>query len=76
MSHCAPYEIERLLHHMPAVAQLAENDFAKGFAASIVKQSRRRNWKPSPKQLPIMRELVTDLFTHRGNEGGDYDVIE
>ena len=34
-SNVNPYEVERLLHHMPAVAAKAENDFARGFAASV-----------------------------------------
>lgn len=71
-----PSEIERLLHHMPAVARYAENKWAEGFAKSIVGQSRRRNWRPSPKQLSVMRSLVSDLFAHGSNEGGDFEVIE
>jgi hypothetical protein len=71
-------EIERLLHHMPAVARNAENTWAQGFALSVSRQSRRRNWKPSPKQLSIMRGLVTDLFTHAPatDQGGDIQLIE
>lgn len=71
-----PAEIERLLHHMPTVARLAENQWAKGFAQSVVKQSYRKGWKPSPKQLSVMRSLVADLFTHAGDAGGDFDLIE
>lgn len=69
-------EIERLIHHMPTVARLAENNWAQGFAQSIVKQSHRRGWKPSLKQLPVMRELVSDLFTHASQEEGDLQLIE
>ncbi|NRB19472.1 MAG: hypothetical protein HRU33_18395 [Rhodobacteraceae bacterium] len=71
-----PDEIERLIYHMPTVAGLAETDFAKGFAQSMMKQSRRRGWKPSLKQLPIMRELVSDLFTHDPDQGGDNQLFE
>lgn len=77
--HCHSFasdDIERLLHHMPTVAAHAENEWAAGFARSICRQSRRRGWKPSPKQLPLMRRLVSDLFAHAGNEEGDFDVIE
>ncbi|MEY8837815.1 hypothetical protein AB9K41_02115 [Cribrihabitans sp. XS_ASV171] len=72
----SPDEIERLLHHMPTVARLAETEWPRNFAASILRQSNRRGWKPSPKQLSLMRRLVSDLFAHTGNEGGDYSVIE
>ncbi|MEP0455856.1 MAG: hypothetical protein ABJD57_23625 [Roseibium sp.] len=63
-------EVERLLHHLPTVAQLAEEAWVKGFALSVLKQSRRRGWTPSPKQLPVMRGLVSSLFA-RPNGGVD-----
>ncbi|WP_424987997.1 hypothetical protein [Microbulbifer sp. S227A] len=69
-------EIERLLHYMPTVARLAENDWAANFARSILCQCNRRGWRPSPKQLSVMRSLVSDLFAHGGDEGGDFDLIE
>lgn len=69
--------VEELLHHMPAVHHAADSSWAKGFAASIVKQSRRRNWNPSPKQVALMRRLVSDLFAHVSSPGGDdFRVIE
>lgn len=71
-----PSEIERLLHHMPTVASFAENEWAAGFARSVTKQSYRKGWKPSPKQLSVMRSLVSDLFTHASDAGGDFDLIE
>ena len=70
-------ELERLIHHMPAVASRASSDWAANFAKSIMRQSRRKGWSPSPKQLSIMRELVSDLFRGDGNEeGDDLQVIE
>lgn len=63
-----PDEIERLLHHMPTVAALAENEWAKTFATSILRQSRRRGWRPSPKQEAMMRRLVADLFAGTDEE--------
>lgn len=70
-----PAELERLIHYMPTIAQRSENEWARGFAQSIVRQSRRRAWRPSPKQMSMMKKLVTDLFSH-GYEGGDFDLIE
>ena len=70
-------ELERLIYHMPTVARRTSNKWASGFAKSIVRQSRRKGWSPSPKQLSIMRELVSDLFRGDGNEEGDeLQVIE
>ena len=69
-------DLERLIYHMPAVAQHSQNEWASGFARSIMRQSRRKGWRPSPKQLPIMRELVSDLFTDNGDEEEDIQLIE
>jgi hypothetical protein len=71
-------EVERLIYHMTAVAELAENDWSRGFALSIRQASRRRNWRPSDKQLSMMRKLVSELFTHIRNhdQEGDFSLIE
>ncbi len=57
--------IEELIWHMPTVAKLATNEWAKSFAESIVRQSRRRGWQPSAKQLALMQRMVGELFTRR-----------
>ena len=63
--------VEVLLHHMPAVAAKAENAWAANFARSVIRQSKRSDWRPSPKQLGIMIRLVADLFSE-----ADASVIE
>ena len=74
----SPDGIERLLHHMPTVASLAQNTWAKGFTQSITHQSRRRGWQPSTKQLSVTRGLVSDQFTHAPDpdQGGDIQLID
>ena len=67
-------EIERLIYHMPTVARLARNEWAAGFAKSVLGQSRRKRWRPSEKQIVIMRELVSDLF--RQEREDDFSLIE
>jgi hypothetical protein len=71
-------DIERLLHHWPAVVSNAENEWAKGFACSVLRQSRKRGWRPSDKQLGIMRRMVSDLFAYGPDldQGGDIQLIE
>lgn len=64
--------VEELLFHMPTVARRSQNDWASNFARSIIKQSKRRNWRPSSKQTGIMRRLVGELF----QEIEDIEVIE
>ena len=64
--------VDELLFWWPTITRKAGNDWAKGFAVSIMAASRRRNWKPSDKQLGIMRRMVSELFT----DGNDDVVIE
>jgi acyl-coenzyme A synthetase/AMP-(fatty) acid ligase len=71
----SPAEVERLLFYMPNVAEAATTDWARGFAQSVVRQAKRRGWKPSDKQLNIMREMVSDLFANRGADT-DGEVFE
>ncbi len=61
--------IEEALYHMPTVAKLATNEWAKSFAESIVRQSRRRGWRPSAKQSALMQRMVSELFTRRDDGG-------
>ena len=75
-SSVCPSEVERLLHHMPTVAERAENDWGKGLAESVVRQSRRRGWFPSHKQVSMMSSLVADLFVNCEDQEGDIQLIE
>jgi len=68
-------EIERLLWHMPTVATRASNAWARDFALSIKRQANRKGWKPSPKQLAMMRSMVSELFTHEQEES-ELQLIE
>lgn len=70
------YQIDRALFHWPAVVRHAPKGWAKDFAQSIATQSRRRGWRPSPKQAEIMHRMVSDLFTGNPEQEGDIDVIE
>ena len=67
-------DLERHLLHLETVAAHAGDDWARGCAASVLRQSRRRGWKPSAKQAGIMRRLVAELFLHNGE--GDVTLIE
>lgn len=69
--------VEELTFYMRTVEEMATNDWATSFAASINKQSQRPNWRPSRKQEEIMRLLVRDLFAHFDEcELQKYEVIE
>ena len=58
----AERSVDECLHWLPTVAKAATDEWAQGFAKSILGQSRRRNWKPTPKQLATMRRMVAELF--------------
>jgi len=68
--------VEELIFWWPQVVRRAGNDWAKGFALSIMAASRRRNWKPTEKQLGIMRRMVADFFTSKGRDDEDMALIE
>ena len=72
----APRSTEELLFHWSAVAQRATNAWAKEFAASIAKQSRRKGWRPTPKQAALMQSLVSDLFQRSDQGEDDFSLIE
>lgn len=66
------HSLDELIYHMRTIARTADSEWERGFAASVLKQSRRAKWKPSAKQIKIMRNLVDDLFGPDliDNEGG------
>lgn len=70
--------VDELLWSWPTVCKAATNTWAKNFSMSIMRQSKRRNWKPSPKQHALMNRLVAELYRHRGDFDGcdDFDLIE
>ena len=75
LDNLPPRNIDELVYHMATVARQASAEWARGFALSVITQSRRRNWKPSAKQEAMMRKLVSELFTAvRGDD--DLQVIE
>lgn len=67
--------VDELLWSWPTVCKVATNDWAKSFAQSIQRQSRRPNWMPSPKQHVLMNRMVAELYQH-SDDGDDLDLIE
>ena len=51
-----------------------DNDFVRGFAMSIARQSKRPDWEPSPKQWATMQALIDDDRAEHSQP--DMDVIE
>ena len=72
----APRTVEELLFHWSAVVQRATNEWARDFASSIAKQSRRKGWRPTPKQAALMQRMVSELFTHADQWEDDFSLIE
>lgn len=70
-----PSEVERLLWHMPACAAQAQNEWARSFAVDMARRAHWRRWRPSPKQVAVMRRMVADLFVY-GSKDADLPLIE
>ena len=66
-------ELDRLFHAWPLVMRKATDTWAIEFACSIWEQSARKNWKPSLRQLKVMRTMVRELLT--SDDLGDEDDI-
>ena len=66
---------EECLFHWNLVIKAATDEWAKNFAKSIMKQSRRRGWQPTAKQLARMRVMVSDLFV-RSAADDELSLIE
>lgn len=58
----AERSVDECLMWFPTIARTATNEWAQSFAKSILAQSRRRTWNPTPKQLSMMRRMVSELF--------------
>lgn len=67
---------DECLFHWNAVIKVATDEWAMGFAKSIKGQSRRRGWLPTPKQLNLMRSMVSALFADRDGADDDPSLIE
>lgn len=65
---------DECLYWFPTIAKTATNEWAQNFAHSVMAQSRRRGWKPTPKQLTMMRRMVSELFTTMRDDDGDDDL--
>lgn len=63
-----PRSVDECLFHFSAIARTSTDRWAKEFATSILRQSRRKGWRPTDRQLGLMRKLVSELFTHADAE--------
>ncbi|MTH34432.1 hypothetical protein GL279_07460 [Paracoccus limosus] len=70
--------LDELLWSWPTVCKAATNDWAKSFAQSIQRQSRRPNWMPTPKQHVLMQRMVAEVYRQRGDfdDCDDFPLIE
>jgi len=71
-----PRNLEKLLFHMPTVARTVGSARDKGFALSIMRQAHKRDWRPTDKQLALMRKLVSELFTVDPRDDVELSLIE
>ncbi len=55
-----PHTLEELIWHMGNIVRGTKNKWERGFAASILRASKKSTWTPSAKQEALMRRLVAD----------------
>lgn len=66
---------EVVIYWWPKVLRRAEasgDDWAKGFARSIARHGKRAEWRPSQKQVWLMRRMVWEIR----DSAEDFSVIE
>lgn len=69
--------LSELLWWMKSLAGKAPSEWARNFARSMLRQGKRPDWEPTPKQLRIMRQLVTEhLGGLNATEADDLQLIE
>jgi hypothetical protein len=68
------HTVDELLFWLPSVLRREPNEFTRGFVVSILARSKRRGWKPTEKQLAIMRRIVSDLFTPEDDDA--FEIID
>ena len=61
-------DLERLVFHMPAAAQLARTQWQRDFAAGLAAKAKRRGWRPTARQKATMESIVGEMF-------GDDDCV-
>ncbi|MFN3275826.1 MAG: hypothetical protein ACK41U_14280 [Paracoccus sp. (in: a-proteobacteria)] len=66
-------DIDRLLFSWPRVIADASG-WSRGFALSIQRDRKKPDWRPSDRQLSVMRRLVAELPQTVGE--ADPDLIE
>lgn len=67
-----PHSIDELIWHMgPVSRDLREPDRVRAFAAKMAALERKRNWKPSPKQVAWMRRIVAERMSK-----GDFELFD
>jgi hypothetical protein len=66
-------DVDQLLFIWGRVIRDAEG-WARGFALSIQRDRKKPGWKPSAKQLSIMRQMVAEVAAYAGT--ADTQVIE
>lgn len=67
---------EEIRFWLPAMLTATQSDWTQGFLASVLTQSKRPNWRPSEKQMGILRRITSDWFDGRIDRRDDFEVLE
>ena len=65
-------EVERILiRYWPTVMRhvmAGSDDVLKGFVVSIAHQAKRKDWRPSERQLSLMRRLINEIIYQENSQ--------
>jgi hypothetical protein len=63
--NASPDEIDRLLRYMPIIVMDGGvTEWERQFCATMIRRNRSGSFRPSPKQMPILKRIV-DSFQKR-----------
>ena len=65
---------EAIRDTMIDVFNLADNDWTRQFARSVIRQSHMPHWTPSPKQRAMIQRLTIELKQAKDTDG--FDLFE
>lgn len=58
--------LDEILFHLRKIARVSGDKWERDFSRSILRHSKRPEWKPTAKQQFIMQRMVSELFSLSG----------
>lgn len=68
--------LSELLWWMRSIAGKGPTEWARGFARSMLRNGKRADWRPTPKQDRLMRRLVSEHIAELNAADEEPQLIE